>query len=118
MSKTNRCLLAAAVAVSSLALTSNAQAEAPKSKTTHEAAKPAATDGLIHIKSFLCKDVMRMGGDERDLTLSFAHGYFLGKKGATEYMVGALGKASDDFIEYCLDHPNDIAFDAMEKILK
>ena len=59
-----------------------------------------------------------MGGDERDLTLSFMHGYFLGKKDATEYVVGTLGKASDDFIEYCLDHPNDIALEAMAKFLK
>ena len=118
MSKMTRTLLSAAVAMSALMLVSNVHAEAAKNETTNAAAKPPATDGVIHMKTYLCKDVMRMSGDERDLTLSFMHGYFLGKKAATEYVVGTLGKASDDFIEYCLDHPNDIALEAMGKFLK
>jgi hypothetical protein len=46
------------------------------------------------------------------------HGYWLGKKGATEFVANSLGKASDDFVEYCLDHPNDNALQSMEKFLK
>lgn len=118
MSKMTRTLLSAAVVMSSLMLVSNVHAEESKNKTTNEAANPPATGGVINMKSYLCKDVMRMSGDERDLTLSFLHGYYLGKKAATEYVVGTLGKASDDFIEYCLDHPNDIALDSMGKFLK
>ena len=118
MSKMTHTLLSAAVAMSALMLVSNVHAEAAKNETTNAAAKPPATDGVIHMKTYLCKDVMRMNGEERDITLGFMHGYFLGKKAATEYVVGTLGKASDDFIEYCLDHPNDIALDAMEKFLK
>lgn len=55
---------------------------------------------------------------DRDLSLTFMHGYWLGTKGTTEFVANSLGKASDDFVEYCLDHPNDNAFQSMEKFLK
>jgi hypothetical protein len=66
----------------------------------------------------ICKDVVRLSGDDRDLSLTFMHGYWLGKKDATEFVANSLGQASDDFIEYCLDHPNDNALQSMGKFLK
>jgi hypothetical protein len=106
MSNMTRMMLSAAAALlsSSMVLAASAQAEAPKPKVTD-------------MKSFLCKDVMRMHGEERSVALGVLHGYYLGKKGATQYQDSKLAKATDDFIEYCLDHPSDKALDAFAKFV-
>jgi len=62
-----------------------------------------------------CKDVMRLSGSDRDISLAFAHGFMLGKKGTTEYDVDALAKVTDQFIDYCLDHPAENALQSFEK---
>ena len=62
-----------------------------------------------------CKDVMRLSGSDRDISLAFAHGFMLGKKGTTEYDVDALAQVTDQFIDYCLDHPAENALKAFEK---
>ena len=74
--------------------------------------------GVTDLSSFLCKDIMRMSGDDRIISLSLLNGYFLGKKGTTSFVPGSMGKASDDFTEYCLDHPEAKALDAFAKFAK
>ena len=68
------------------------------------------------LSSYACKDVMRMSGVERDLSLAFVHGYRLGKINTTRYEVDALAAITDKFIDHCLDNPNDKALAAFEKI--
>ena len=62
-----------------------------------------------------CKEVMRLSGSDRDIALAFAHGYVLGKKGTTQYEVDALAQVTDQFIDYCLDHPAANALQSFEK---
>lgn len=81
-------------------------------------AADAPKEQATKMNSFLCKDIMRMSGDDRTVALAVMHGYYLGKKGTTEYMSSKLGKATDDFIEYCLDHPNDPALGSFGKFVK
>lgn len=80
------------------------------------AAEEAA--GQKDLKEYLCKDLMRMSGGERELALAFVHGYNLGKKNQTQYKVDALAAVTDNFIEHCLDNPGDKALAAFEKIAK
>jgi hypothetical protein len=68
------------------------------------------------LNDFLCKDVMRLSGGERELALAFVHGYRLGKKNTTQYEIEALSAVTDSFIDHCLDHPGDKALAAFEKI--
>jgi hypothetical protein len=42
----------------------------------------------------------------------------LGKKDAVSYDPTKLGKVTDEFIEYCLDHPGDKALATFEKLAK
>jgi hypothetical protein len=70
------------------------------------------------MNDYLCKDVMRLSGDDRENTLAFVHGYRLGKKGTTQFDVGELTVLTDKFIEHCLDNPNDKALAAFEKLGK
>jgi hypothetical protein len=65
-----------------------------------------------------CKDVMRLSGNERDLSLAFAHGYVLGQKGVTQFDVDTLAGYTDQFIDYCLDNPQANALQAFQKIAK
>ncbi len=80
------------------------------------AAEPA--DGKDDLGRFLCKDVMRLSGDEREIAMALAHGYVLGRKGTTEYDVEVLANITDQFIDHCLDHPNQNALQSFEKLAK
>lgn len=70
------------------------------------------------INSYTCKDIMRATGEDRVISLALLHGYFLGKNGATTIDAEAMRKATDEFIEYCLDHPTAKAIEAMAKFVK
>jgi hypothetical protein len=75
---------------------------------------PTQTD----LKEFMCKDVMRLSGNEREYALAFVHGYRLGKMNTTQYQIEALAEITDKFIDHCLDNPNDNALAAFEKLGK
>ena len=70
------------------------------------------------INSYTCKDIMRATGEDRVISLALLHGYFLGKNGVTTIDADAMRKATDEFIEYCLDHPTATAVEAMGKFVK
>lgn len=70
------------------------------------------------IEQYTCKDVMRDGGPNRDVAIAFLHGYLLGKSGGSRFNLEVLAKQTDDFVERCLDNPNDKAVDAMTAIKK
>jgi hypothetical protein len=78
----------------------------------------AAEDDVIHINDYLCKDIMRMSDEDRAVSLAVLHGYRLGKKGATSFVSGELSKVSDEFVEYCLDNPQEQALASFEKLAK
>ncbi|MFZ3226368.1 MAG: HdeA/HdeB family chaperone [Candidatus Sulfotelmatobacter sp.] len=76
----------------------------------------AQTANTRTIDQYLCKDVMREHGDNRDVTIAFLHGFLLGKSGIASFDTDLLHKQTSAFIEYCLDHPGEKAVDAMAKI--
>ena len=90
----------------------------------HGAAQPAKTDRAVQsdktddLENFLCRDVMRMSGEDRVIATSVLHGYTLGKKGTTKYVVADLSKITDSFVEHCLNNPNDKALQAFTKLAK
>ena len=68
------------------------------------------------IEQYLCKDVMRESGANRDVAIAFLHGYLLGKSGSGKFDLEILHKQSDGFIEQCLDNPARKAVDVMAKV--
>jgi len=70
------------------------------------------------LKDFQCKDVMILSGDDREIAIALAHGYMLGKKNTTKYIPEVLAVATDNFMDYCLDHPADNALVVFEKFTK
>ena len=102
MSNSIRNLMAAALASALFVGASASLAEEPSTQKD--------------LNEFLCKDVMRLSGNEREYSLAFVHGYRLGKKGTTQYEIEALAAITDKFIDHCLDNPGDKALEAFEKI--
>jgi hypothetical protein len=68
------------------------------------------------VEQYLCKDVVRESGVDRDVAIAFLHGFLLGKSGSAKFNLDVLHKQSNAFIERCLDNPGERALDAMSKI--
>lgn len=123
--------IALTVAASCLLLSVNAQAKPP---AVYEAPQPpvqasseqintADSDVVSYkevgdINSLLCKDILGMVDEDKTIALSFMHGFVMGKRGATQYVSGSLSRASNNFIEHCLDHPKDKALETFANIAK
>jgi hypothetical protein len=69
------------------------------------------------VEQYLCKDIMRESGANRDVAIAFLRGFMLGKSGSTKFNVDVLHKQSDAFIERCLSNPDEKAVDAMAKVI-
>lgn len=70
------------------------------------------------LKDYSCKDIMRLSGADRRDAIAFFHGYFLGKQGKTTFNTETLMDRTDQFTEYCLDHPTANALDGMARVSK
>jgi hypothetical protein len=68
------------------------------------------------VEQYLCKDIVRESGADRDVAIAFLHGFLLGKSGSSKFNLDALHKQSVDFIERCLDNLSEAALDAMSKV--
>ena len=72
------------------------------------AQQAAKSDKQDDLDRYMCKDVVRMSGDDRTIALSALHGYTLGRK-ARPIRSCRAAKISDAFVEHCLSNPNDKA---------
>lgn len=77
-----------------------------------------AEEKPVEIGSYLCKDIMRLSGTDRDIAIALLHGYMLGKKGAVSFVSSELSKLSNDFMEACLDNPQGNAMSTFEEMAK
>ena len=68
------------------------------------------------IEQYLCKDVMRESGADRNVAIAFLHGFLLGKSGGSTFDLEILHKQTNEFIERCLDNPSEKSVDVMSKI--
>jgi hypothetical protein len=72
----------------------------------------------IVLSDVSCKDVMGQGGDERDRSISFLHGYVAGDAGTTEVNVEVLVDLTETFIDTCLDNPTAGALETLKQIVQ
>ena len=103
MSKSHRIL---AAAITFTALCCNA------SNTLAEPSKPR------DLKDYQCKDLMILSGEDREIAFALVHGYRLGKKNTTQFEAAVLAEATDNIMDYCLDHPADNALVTFEMFTK
>jgi len=114
MSQVTRVMVPFAIAAAALLVATAESAAQSQDKPK----PPTASQRTPDMSAFLCKDITRLSGEDRSIAIGVLHGYFLGKKGATGYDSSALGKASDDFMEYCLDNPGAKALETFAKFAK
>ena len=77
-----------------------------------------AEDQHGDVSNYQCREFLLASGDERDLAIMFLQGYFVGKSGKTTYDRDHLARATDRFLEMCLDTPDEKVIVVMEKALK
>ncbi len=58
------------------------------------------------VSDISCRELLTMGGDERDATLIFMNGYVSGTSGAEVIDPAALMAASDTVLANCIDSPD------------
>ena len=71
-----------------------------------------------NVNDILCKDVLRTSGNDRDIAMAFMHGYLMGQSGENMIHRAKLYKASDDFIEACLNDTSSKAITMLKKQIK
>ena len=81
-------------------------------------APAGSAEGDKNVGNFVCKDIMRASGENRDAAIAFLHGYLLGRSGSQTGNSEKLATATDRFIEHCLDHPKEKAIDALARFAK
>ena len=77
----------------------------------------AGDEQVKNVNDFLCKDILRVAGDERDIAVAFMHGYLLGKSGSDTFNREKLSAATDNFIEACLGDVNGVAVKTLQQQL-
>ena len=104
---THRPLVAlAAVLVFSLPI-SAAQAQGTP---TPDAPRQAAIGELD------CRTLLRLGGEERDFTILYLHGFVSGRTNQQLLPVKDLAEARDRLIDRCIDKPADKALGVLEQV--
>ena len=68
------------------------------------------------IEQYTCKDILREHGTNRDVAIAFLHGFLLGKSGSSSFQVETLAKQTDEFIDRCIDTPQEKAATVMMKV--
>jgi hypothetical protein len=68
------------------------------------------------VEQYLCKDVMRESGTNRDVAIAFLHGYLLGKSGSSKFNIETVHRQTEAFMDICLNNPNETALEAMQKV--
>ncbi|MCU0809849.1 MAG: HdeA family protein [Thiobacillaceae bacterium] len=65
-----------------------------------------------------CRTLLRLGGDDRDYTLLYFHGFVSGKNNQTRLEIEDMAMATDQVVEHCIDHPKDNLLPVFEKYRK
>lgn len=70
-------------------------------------AAPAQDEGVrIEIDEMTCREMLKMGGEARDFTMIFLHGFLSGRKNELAFDAPALTAATDKVLDGCIDDPD------------
>lgn len=95
-----RSLNLMAVLATTLPLLSAMSASAQEEQPTREL-------GIqININEITCREMFHMGGDERDFTLIYFHGFMSGKNNLIEFDGPELAQANESIINGCIENPD------------
>jgi hypothetical protein len=63
---------------------------------------------VVDLNTLDCKSLLRMSGNERDVTVAFYHGIITGMNKETSINVPVLSEVTDKVVDHCIDNPKDI----------
>ncbi|MBP9910110.1 MAG: hypothetical protein KBF65_12020 [Rubrivivax sp.] len=63
-----------------------------------------------------CRTLLRLGGEERDFTILYLHGFVSGRTNQQLLPVKDLAEATDRLIDRCIDKPADKALGVLEQV--
>jgi len=75
-----------------------------------------ADDETVNIEQISCREMLKMEGEERDLTLIFMHGFVSGEKAAPELDETELSDATETILDTCIDNPGDSVLSVFHKV--
>lgn len=76
-----------------------------------------ADEGLkVQIPDITCREMLKMDGEEQQLTLVFLHGFMSGKAGMTEVDGPALMEATETIKDRCIDAPASTLISVFETV--
>ena len=93
----------------SLCLLGGAAAYAQDNASTGSEADNIAIDKLT------CREMLKMGNDEREFTLIFMHGFLSGQKSEMLFDGSALADATDVVLDNCINSPDESLLAVFEK---
>lgn len=62
-----------------------------------------------------CRTLLRLGGEERDFTILYLHGFVSGRANQQLLPVKDLAEATDRLIDRCIDKPADKVLSVLEQ---
>lgn len=87
--------------------------------TVFVAAPASAQDAdIINLGDMTCRSYLTLGGDERDMTTLFIHGYFAGQADVNSVIISDLAAASEKVLADCIDSPEQFLLRTFAKVLK
>lgn len=105
MSRLNLVALAAGVALS-----------AGLAPVFAQSAPPASQGKQASLGELDCRTLLRLGGDERDFTIIYFHGFVSGRNNVQLLPVQELAAATDQVIDRCIDKPGEKLLAVFEQV--
>jgi hypothetical protein len=77
----------------------------------------AQDEGIkVEIDKITCREMLKMGADERAFTMIFMHGFISGKKDELVFDAPALTAATDAVLDACIDNPDQTLLGMFGKV--
>ena len=80
-------------------------------------AQESSEDTKIDLNKISCRELLKMPGKDRELTLVFFHGLMAAKNNQMVIDRVALREATNKITDYCIDNPNSMLMTAFDEYL-
>ena len=80
-------------------------------------AQDEAEDTKVELNKISCRELLKMPGKDRELTLVFFHGLMAAKNNQMVIDRVALREATNKITDYCIDNPNSMLMTAFDRYL-
>lgn len=83
--------------------------------TLSSLAQDTSEDTKVELNQISCRELLKMPGKDKELTLIFFHGLMTAKKNQMVIDRIALREATDKITDYCINNPDSMLMTAFEE---